>query len=124
LILDNQYLGTLIETGVIGLLALILVFVVPLLCARGVRRRSARPETRDLAQSLAAAVMVGMLSFATFDGLSFPMATNLLFLLLGCCGALRRLEREDSSKQPTQYVPRTALLAGREPPVAVRHALD
>jgi hypothetical protein len=92
LILDNQYLGTLIETGVLGLLALLLVFAVPLLCARGARRRSTDPATRDLGQALAAAVTVGMLSFATFDGLSFPMATNLLFLLFGCCGALRRLD--------------------------------
>lgn len=33
----------------------------------------------------------GMLSFATFDGLSFPVATNLSFVLADCCGALRRL---------------------------------
>jgi O-antigen ligase len=91
LILDNQYLGTLIEMGVFGLASLFFLFVVVLFCARGVRRRSTDQATRDLAQSLAAGVMVAMLSFATFDGLSFPMATNLLFLLVGCAGALRRL---------------------------------
>lgn len=91
LILDNQYLGTIIEMGVVGLLALIGIFAAAVLSARGARRRSTDPATRDLAQSLLAAVMVAMLSFATFDGLSFPMATNLLFLLVGCCGALRRL---------------------------------
>jgi polysaccharide biosynthesis protein PslJ len=90
LILDNQYLGTLIETGVFGLLSLLFLFVVVLFCTRSVRRRSADLSTRDLAQSVAAAVMVAMLSFATFDGLSFPMATILLFLLVGCAGALRR----------------------------------
>jgi polysaccharide biosynthesis protein PslJ len=100
LILDNQYLGTAIEMGVVGLVALVSVFVVAVFCGRGARRRSDDPATRDLAQSLVAAVMVGMLSFATFDGLSFPMATNLLFLVVGCCGALRRLVIEESAPSP------------------------
>jgi O-antigen ligase len=91
LILDNQYLGTLIEMGVVGLACLVSLFVVVVLCTRNVRRRSSDPATRDLAQSIAAAVMVAMLSFSTFDGLSFPMATSLLFLIVGCAGALRRL---------------------------------
>lgn len=95
LILDNQYLGTLIEMGVFGLFSLVFLFVVVLACTRSIRRRSADPSTRDLAQSMAAAVMVSMLSFATFDGLSFPMATILLFLLAGCAGALRRLVLEE-----------------------------
>jgi len=98
LILDNQYLGTLIEMGVFGLISLVFLFIVVLACAHSIRRRSADPSTRDLAQSLAAAVMVAMLSFATFDGLSFPMATILLFLLVGCTGALRRLVLEEQRR--------------------------
>lgn len=97
LILDNQYLGTLIEMGAFGLFSLFFLFLVVLGCARSIRRRSADPSTRDLAQSLAAAVMVAMLSFATFDGFSFPMATILLFLLVGCAGALRRLVLEEQA---------------------------
>jgi O-antigen ligase len=97
LILDNQYLGTLIEMGVFGLFSLVFLFLVVLGCARSIRRRSADSSTRDLAQSLAAAVMVAMLSFATFDGLSFPMATILLFLLVGCAGALRRLVLDEQA---------------------------
>jgi hypothetical protein len=108
LILDNQYLGTLIETGVFGLLCLVLVFVVSISCARGARRRSTDPATRDLAQSLATSVMVAMLSFATFDGLSFPMATNLLFVMAGCCGALRRLVLEESSLEESYLSVRVA----------------
>jgi O-antigen ligase len=85
----------LIELGVFGLLSLLFFFVVVLACTRSIRRRSADESTRDLAQSIAAAVMVAMLSFATFDGLSFPMATILLFLIAGCAGALRRLVLDD-----------------------------
>jgi O-antigen ligase len=97
LILDNQYLGTLIEMGAFGLFSLLFLFLVVLGCTHSIRRRSADSSTRDLAQSLAAAVMVAMLSFATFDGFSFPMATILLFLLVGCAGALRRLVLEEQA---------------------------
>jgi peptidoglycan/LPS O-acetylase OafA/YrhL len=83
---------------VFGLFTLLFLFVVVLACAHSIRRRSADPSTRDLAQSLAAAVMVAMLSFATFDGLSFPMATILLFLLAGCAGALRRLVLDEQCR--------------------------
>jgi hypothetical protein len=46
---------------------------------------------RSLAQSLAAAAAVAMVSFATFDALSFAMAAGMTFFLLGCVGALWRL---------------------------------
>lgn len=105
LILDNQYLGTLIEMGVFGLISLLFMFLVALCSARSIRRRSTDPSTRDLAQSVAAAVMAAMLSFATFDGLSFPMATILLFLLVGCAGALRRLVLEEQAAAALAQVP-------------------
>ncbi len=100
LILDNQYLGTLIETGIFGLVMLVGLLLAGVLCARGARRRSTDPSTRDLAQSLAATVMVGVLSFATFDGLSFPMATNVLFLAIGCSGVLWRRTLEPPVPDP------------------------
>jgi hypothetical protein len=77
-----------------------MVLTVAVFCARGARRRTDDASTRDLAQSLAASVMVAMLAFATFDGLSFPMVTNLLFVLVGCCGALRRLVIEELAESP------------------------
>ncbi len=90
-LLDNQYLLTLIETGVVGLAALLLLLLVPIFLARNARRRSTDPLVRDLGQTLVASIVVLTLSFATFDALSFPMISGLLFILLGCCGALWRL---------------------------------
>jgi hypothetical protein len=46
---------------------------------------------RDLMQSLAAAVAAAAVSFATFDALSFGIASGLTFLVLGCVGAAWRL---------------------------------
>ncbi|NYH92114.1 O-antigen ligase family protein [Actinopolymorpha rutila] len=94
-ILDNQYLGTAIETGLVGVAALLALFVAGWLLARGARRASSNPEVRHLAQCFAATMAVAAFSFGTFDALSFPMITNLMFLMLGCCAALWRLAREN-----------------------------
>ncbi|MFN2557381.1 MAG: O-antigen ligase family protein [Nitriliruptorales bacterium] len=97
-LLDNQYLLTLMETGIVGLAALLVLLLVPIFLMRRTRKRSRDHAVRDLAQSLVASMVVLVLAFATFDALSFPMAAGLLFLLLGCCGALWRLARGDEQK--------------------------
>ena len=90
---DDQYLGSLIETGVVGLLALLLLFATGWFLARGARRASTDDELRHLAQCLAASVAVAVVSYATFDAFGFPIAAGLTFLLLGCTGAMWRLMR-------------------------------
>jgi O-antigen ligase len=96
---DDQYLLSTIETGIIGLLALILLFVIAFFTARGARRLlAAESEYRDLAQSLAASIAVAAVSWGTFDAFSFPMATGVMFVLVGCCGALRKLVIEQRAE--------------------------
>jgi O-antigen ligase len=92
---DDQYLGALIEIGVMGLLALLTLFATGWFVARSARRATIDPESRDLAQSLAASIAVAAVVYATFDALSFFMAAGLTFLLLGCTGAVCRLIRAD-----------------------------
>lgn len=95
--LDNQYLASLIQGGAVGMAAFILLLVVGIGTARGIRKRSADPRLRSEGQALAAC----MASFATaaivFDSLSFRQSGFLLFLVLGCAGAhwslLRRAEQ-------------------------------
>ena len=92
-VLDNQYLGSLVETGYLGMFVLIGFFLVMYFTARSVRRRFVDEASRDLAQSLAAVAVVVGLGFATFDGLGYPMIDGVLFLAAGCTGALYRLTR-------------------------------
>ena len=91
---DDQYLNSLIEIGIVGVLALIAMFVTGWAAARRARRSTSDPELRHLAQCLAACMAVGLITFATFDALYFPMAAGLTFLLIGCVGAARRLLRD------------------------------
>ena len=102
-ILDNQYLGSLIELGVVGLTCMILLFLAGAVTALQLRRPMAMPNgstpaISGLGPALAAAIAAGCVSFAFFDSLSFPMVPSTLFLLFGCVGALRRLTLEDTEK--------------------------
>ena len=95
---DNQYLNSVIQTGFIGLLALLALFLTGWSVARSVRRVTGDNELRDLAQCMAASVAVAAVSYATFDALSFEIAAGLTFLLLGCVGALGRLTRVEAAR--------------------------
>jgi O-antigen ligase len=92
-ILDNQYLLSLVETGLVGLVVLLVVLMSGWVMARKARKASTDPVVRHLAQCFAASMAVAMASYATFDAFSFPMAASLTFLCLGCSGALWRMTR-------------------------------
>jgi O-antigen ligase len=102
---DDQYLLSLIEIGIIGLAALLALFATGWITARNARRMSSNPETRHLAQCMAAAVAVPAISFATFDAFSFSMAAGLTFLILGCVGALWRLARTEAAASDGELLP-------------------
>ena len=90
---DDQYLTSLIETGLLGLLALLSLFGLGCYLARTARRSCADEKTRDLLQCLAVSVVTVALSFFTFDALGFATFSGMTFLLLGCIGAAWRLIR-------------------------------
>ena len=90
-LLDNQYIGQVMETGLVGLVALLGLFLVGIFCARGARRRARDEETRSLGQALVAAIAVPMVTFVTFDGFGFSMIATLTFVVLGASACLWRL---------------------------------
>jgi O-antigen ligase len=81
-ILDNQWLGTLLETGAVGLAAWLWFFVV-------VVRRFGKEAKRDdsergwLLASLAAAVAAYAVGMLTFDAFSFIQVTFVMFTIVG-----------------------------------------
>ncbi|HEY3748436.1 MAG TPA: O-antigen ligase family protein, partial [Pseudonocardiaceae bacterium] len=99
--LDNQYLGTLVENGIIGLSMLILLLLAGVYAAMRTRMASKDLAVRDLSQTLIACLSVIIVADATYDAFGFIMATGLCFLLLGICGALWRTIRAD----PDQVMP-------------------
>lgn len=90
--LDNEYLGTLVTTGIIGLAALIALFVVAISCGRGIYRHATDPAARSLGMALAAAAAVSMVTWLTYDGMGFRVNAGHTFILFGAVGALWRME--------------------------------
>jgi len=86
-VLDNQYLTSAIELGVLGLVALVFYLAWPFVTALAARRRATDPALRDLCAALAGAALAAVLCMATFDGFSFPMFFNLQALIAGLAGA-------------------------------------
>lgn len=93
-ILDNAYLGTLIEMGFFGLLATLAMFVMGLYSSWSLLRLF-DPSGASLARALTAALAAATVNFATFDAFGFPIVPGLVFLLLGCCGGLSHVAREE-----------------------------
>jgi hypothetical protein len=93
--LDNQYLMTLVTGGIVGVLALLSIFVIGASVARGARKRFTRTTDRDLAQAIAASIVAVGAAAATLDLFSFLQPTFALFLLAGCGAALWRMARHE-----------------------------
>lgn len=120
-ILDNQYLGSLIEIGLVGVGCLLLLFAAGIYTAWQLREQQPvppavgdrRPEVSRLAPSLGAAIVAGSVSFAFFDALSFPMISSVLILLLGCVGALWRLSTEGDRRTTDADPPHASTVDSR-----------
>ena len=91
-VLDNEYLDRLIEGGVLGLAAYILMFLTIVFVAVGpIRRREPLAATAGI---VAAAAAVGTLVLsATYDSMGFPHVPYILFSLAGFLAVVLRDER-------------------------------
>jgi O-antigen ligase len=84
---DNMYLLATVEIGIVGALAVLVLFCSGIQSAALGRRRAATQRQRETGQALVASMAVALITSATFDSFTFPMFSGLFFLLLGCCGA-------------------------------------
>lgn len=96
-IFDDEWALLLVETGMAGV-ASFAGFV-----AAGVWSTvrggvlSHRPLIVELSRSFAASLLCIAVLFAFFDGLSFPQAAGLLFLVAGLCGSVLAIGRTDAA---------------------------
>ena len=88
--LDNQYLGSMVEGGIIGLAALVLLLAGTAFAGLALARRVPPGPDRALSRALAAGCGIALLMFSTFDAFSFPMAMGVFFVLVGLTGAAHR----------------------------------
>jgi polysaccharide biosynthesis protein PslJ len=93
IILDNQYLLSAIEIGLVGLIVVIGYLIATAFLGRGTRHRTKDPAIRDLGQALAATSLASAVAAFTFDGFVFLMFAGFIPLCLGVAGALWTMER-------------------------------
>lgn len=90
-ILDNQYLLSSVEIGLVGLISLLAVIISAAAVANSARRHSKGQLMHAMGPALVASMLAGGLSFALFDAFAFPQASGTLFMVAGICGAYARL---------------------------------
>lgn len=100
-ILDNGWLGLLIEGGLLGVIGLLILVITAALAARNARQHAGDEFDRQLAQALVASIAAGACGLAFFDTFAFPQTAGCFFLLLGLAGGIRRLARAESRARPT-----------------------
>ena len=94
-ILDNQYLLTLIESGLVGLFVLLALFSATALLGRSGRDWHSSVEDRNLGQMFFGCGLGTIFAAVTFDAFSFPMFTMFSALLAGLAGTYWRLGRQE-----------------------------
>lgn len=90
LILDNQWLYTLVTGGIVGVAAFALMHVVGIALAWISLRRSPLPEDKHLCAALISAQVLSLLVSTTFDSLGFTTFSFTLALSCGISGAVWR----------------------------------
>jgi O-antigen ligase len=107
-ILDNGYLGLLIEGGILGIGGLLALILTGAVAAHKARQMSSNDLDRSLAAALLASVAAGACSLAFFDTFAYPQSAGCFFLLLGMAGGMRRLtlgtRETDNIEQPAALV--------------------
>lgn len=115
---DNMYLLAVVEIGVVGVLALLGLYLTGWRCGRLGRRLTPDPVRREVGQCFAAAMAASLILSATFDSLGFPMFAGLLFLLLGLSGAyLGIMRREAAAHRDTLFAEAATIQMERVPAV-------
>ncbi len=114
IILDNEWLDTLLETGLLGVFGWIWLFALP------IRRLGARAKIeRDAQGWLAVAMAASLANFATaiffYDAFGFIQATFVAFTILALAGVLLHIPARAASREGATE--RTA--RARRPPVAL-----
>jgi polysaccharide biosynthesis protein PslJ len=102
-ILDDQWLGTLLEIGLFGTLSLLWLYV------RAIRRLTARARSSTgpdgwLMVALASAIIALAVGMLTFDAFAFVQVTFISFVFLGFAAAATADPDEDEGQAPSRWL--------------------
>ncbi len=96
-IFDNQWVLLVVEIGILGITAFGLFALTAIGSAISARRQSDFADTKAVSTAFAASMLTIVVLFFFFDGLSFPIAAGLFFLIAGLCAAVRVVSAADAN---------------------------
>ena len=99
--IDNQMLVMLLELGVFGTAAFLLLFAAAQVAAWAPRRLRLDDQKKQLGLAISASLAGMVTSFVTFDALSFRQVAGLTFLFMGLAGAVHHLARLSAIASPS-----------------------
>lgn len=109
--LDNEWLGRIIETGVIGAVAyLLLILAVIRVAHRAGRVKD--PVRRSVAVSVVAAAVVYAVTNTLFDALAFPQAPYMFFFVAALATVALDAPGAIAARAPEVSLPKAALKVG------------
>jgi polysaccharide biosynthesis protein PslJ len=88
--LDNQWMRTALENGVVGVAVLALLHIIALSLAVIALRRASTPADRHLCLALVAIQLEAIFIAYTFDVLAYSTYTTMLGIMIGVCGTVWR----------------------------------
>jgi O-antigen ligase len=110
-ILDDQYLTTLLESGIVGVLGMAILLLVPFARLAAFSRRTTEPDARrDLALAVAVSIVGYAVALFFFDGFSF-IQTLLAFFVLLALGSYAIAGDRHSRIAEREFARRRSLLA-------------
>jgi O-antigen ligase len=89
-ILDDQWLGSLLEIGAVGVLALLALFIAAIRRLSRLARRAREDDDGWLATALAASLIAFGVGMLTFDAFAFIQVTFIAFVMFGFTAVLTR----------------------------------
>lgn len=92
-LLDNEWLGMLVTTGVLGVIGMALIFLVGMSLARRVYRYGFDTRQRHLGVTLFGVILGGAITTYLFDALFYTQFRAVVFGAIGMAGAAWRMNR-------------------------------
>jgi O-antigen/teichoic acid export membrane protein/O-antigen ligase len=114
-ILDNQFLGQLIETGIIGTVALLAYLMLPWIIGRKIKLDSSDDFGRQLGQAFVGIAAVAIFASTTFDSFSFPTMPGYLAVYIGAATAWLTIGRPRVNRVAPAFVGVSPFSAQRAP---------
>jgi O-Antigen ligase len=93
-VLDNQWLSSAVETGLLGVLAQLALLVAAFAFAHRLARSSSDPDVRGQGVAAASAIVAFAVSMALYDALGFVQGVYLVFWVTALTVVLKRGEDE------------------------------